>query len=172
MSFTEFACSAIYFCRIISLQRITSSKTKFQSHSPVTYFQMSYPLELHLVHFKQEYGENLSNALKVQDKIDILAVLGVFFQLQDEDNPEISHSIDHALSERPMPGRTVQIESFPIERLLPKNLDNFYRYEGSLTTPGCEEIVIWTLFKVNFKSNRILILMESYSSQRKERKHF
>ena len=36
---------------------------------------------------------------------------------------------------------------FKLKSFLPRGTGRFYRYNGSLTTPDCNEVVIWTVFK-------------------------
>ena len=43
-------------------------------------------------------------------------------------------------------GDDTNLGAFPLNSFLPDNTDEFYRYEGSLTTPQCQETVIWTIF--------------------------
>jgi len=109
----------------------------------------SYPMELHLVHFKYEYGNNILGALKSQPRAnDNLAVLGIMFKLQEEDN-EVLEPMMTAMDKIATVemNKRVQMTPIPMADLLPKDTKNFFRYQGSLTTPGCLEVVVWTVFK-------------------------
>ncbi|KAK4881628.1 hypothetical protein RN001_004947 [Aquatica leii] len=101
-----------------------------------------YPLEVHLVHYATEY-KNLINALNYGDGI---AVLGVFYDLSPDDDPEfepLAKVIEHVENNHNSfhLNEPIQLRSF-----LPRDVAGFYRYEGSLTTPNCTEAVIWTMF--------------------------
>jgi len=93
------------------------------------------------VHFKSEYGD-LVSALPFADG---LAVLGIFLELSETDNPALQPLIDaiptiaEDFDEKPL-------APHPLESLLPTNTHRFYRYSGGLTTPTCNEIVTWTVF--------------------------
>ncbi|KAF2368433.1 Alpha carbonic anhydrase [Trinorchestia longiramus] len=98
-----------------------------------------YPIELHLVHFKNEYG-SLANSLGPND--DGIVVLAVLFELSTRDNPALNPIVDQISStngERAGP--------YAPSSLLPDRPTEFYIYDGSLTTPTCDEVVKFIVFR-------------------------
>lgn len=96
------------------------------------------PLELHIV--------NMNTAAGVPAQ-EMFTVLGVMYRVQLFDNPALTPIID-ALSRIKVSGTSTDLTTkINLQQLLPQGLNQFWRYEGSLTTPTCNEVVIWTVFK-------------------------
>uniref|UniRef100_A0A4W5L8N2 Carbonic anhydrase 6 n=1 Tax=Hucho hucho TaxID=62062 RepID=A0A4W5L8N2_9TELE len=42
--------------------------------------------------------------------------------------------------------QSLNISTLNVRSMLPENLNHFFRYQGSLTTPPCYESILWTVF--------------------------
>uniref|UniRef100_A0A8R1EBK2 Carbonic anhydrase n=1 Tax=Caenorhabditis japonica TaxID=281687 RepID=A0A8R1EBK2_CAEJA len=101
-----------------------------------------YPAELHLVHIRE--GHDFQSASKLPNGIAVVAVL------IEKSHDLIANRFAHIGEEfRKLKhvGNKAKLEKFSPEIMLPWNSEWFYRYEGSMTTPGCEESVIWTVLQ-------------------------
>ncbi len=63
-----------------------------------------------------------------------------------EDNDSLKPLVDQ-LDEVRREGSTNLKFMMPFQELLPERTSSFFRYNGALTTPSCDQIVIWTVFK-------------------------
>jgi len=101
------------------------------------------PLEMHAVTMKTRF-KSLNKALESDDR-DALAVFGVFYQIDDAGSDailEIGETLTVAKGQKETKKLNVKFRD-----LLPNDLSQFFRYNGSLTTPGCNEQVLWTVFQ-------------------------
>ncbi|CAB4045364.1 Hypothetical predicted protein, partial [Paramuricea clavata] len=94
---------------------------------------------LHLVHLNTKY----SNDAEGKKNADGLAVLSVLLRQGGHNNK--FNFLNRAAQEVNKPNDKTKITVSSLIDLLP-NDKSFYRYNGSLTTPGCEEVVTWTVF--------------------------
>ena len=101
----------------------------------------AFPLEVHFVHFNSRYV-TLGEAVGHEDG---LAVIGVMFHVSNTDNEALAPIIEAAGKVTKAKQKTVTSKDIKLESLLPEDPDKFYRYQGSLTTPGCNEIVTWSV---------------------------
>ncbi|XP_041864297.1 carbonic anhydrase IV c [Melanotaenia boesemani] len=102
-----------------------------------------FPMELHIVHIKEPYG---SMAEAEHDTAGI-ALLAFLFEETTDNNPNMD-AVIAALGQVPNNGSSTVIPNFRLSDIIPaaKDLHSYYRYVGSMTTPGCEQAVAWTLF--------------------------
>ncbi|XP_060754005.1 carbonic anhydrase 4b [Neoarius graeffei] len=110
-----------------------------------------YPMEMHIVHIKEIYS-SVEEAIK--DPFG-LAVLGFMYQKSHSANKKYD-SIINALPNIRLPGNKVLLEPMSLDMLIPPHNTrmHYFRYNGSLTTPNCDESVIWTVFENTIKLSK------------------
>ncbi|GJQ74614.1 hypothetical protein Trydic_g21469 [Trypoxylus dichotomus] len=115
----------------------------FHWQSEHTVDNVRYPLEMHLVHYAKKYN-NLTEAATYAEGV---AVLGVLFELSIDDDEDFIALIE--VMENVVHNTTIEVElqrHIAARSFLPRITGDYYRYTGSLTTPACNEGVIWTVF--------------------------
>ncbi|KAE8617148.1 hypothetical protein XENTR_v10008994 [Xenopus tropicalis] len=122
--------------------------------------------EVHLVNYNSDKYSDITTAMKESDG---LAVLGILLEVGPF-NPTFEKIISqlHSIGYK---DQSVQIAGFNVQELLPKRLDEYYRYEGSLTTPPCYPSVLWTVFRnpVTISEEQLITLETAlYSTDRNE----
>ncbi|CAH2327041.1 carbonic anhydrase 14 isoform X1 [Pelobates cultripes] len=105
----------------------------------------AFPAEMHIVHYNSDKYADINEA---KNKPDGLAVLGIFMEVMQSgatDNLAYGNIFNY-LENVSYADQSVTVPAFNVHNLLPNNLDHYFRYRGSLTTPPCHQSVLWTVF--------------------------
>jgi len=120
---------------------------------------IEYPMEMHLVHIRNAFDDNTTQALDVEectqnDRICGLAVVGILFHVGSENNTVMEPIVEAALhiaedADQFSHAHNVSINfiDFINEGDTEANGPAYYYYKGSLTTPGCQEVVSWVVLE-------------------------
>lgn len=115
----------------------------FHWSSEHTVADQRYALEVHLVHRNSKY-DSLDEASTEKAGIAVLAVL---FHVDEQPSEVIKTILDATASVKDKVNDYVRLTgNILLENLLPQERTEYFRYEGSLTTPLCAESVVWTVF--------------------------
>ncbi|XP_023375209.1 carbonic anhydrase 14 isoform X1 [Otolemur garnettii] len=118
--------------------------------------------ELHIVHYDSDSYNSLTEAAQ---RPQGLAVLGILIEVGETKNIAYEHILSHLHEIRHKDQKT-SVPPFNVKELLPTQLGQFFRYNGSLTTPPCYQSVLWTVF-----SGRVQISRGQVSGGRVRERH-
>uniref|UniRef100_G1QHM0 Carbonic anhydrase n=1 Tax=Nomascus leucogenys TaxID=61853 RepID=G1QHM0_NOMLE len=116
-----------------------------------------FAMEMHIVHEKEKGTSR--NVKEAQDPEDEIAVLAFLVEAGPQVNEGFRPLVE-ALSNIPKPEMSTTMAESSLLDLLPKEekLRHYFRYLGSLTTPTCDEKVVWTVFQEPIQLHREQIL--------------
>ncbi|XP_063229520.1 carbonic anhydrase-like [Bacillus rossius redtenbacheri] len=113
-----------------------------------------WPLEIHLVHYDLKYS-SIAEAVKYRWGVAVLAILCHEDELGGEALGPLLRAVGQV--ERQVGATTRLPQRQAPASFLPRDLARWYRYEGSLTTPGCDETVVWTVLRASLPVSRAQI---------------
>ncbi|KAF5285411.1 hypothetical protein FQA39_LY16665 [Lamprigera yunnana] len=103
----------------------------------------SYPLEIHIVLYQQAYG-SFQEATEHPDGLTVLSFLYTAVEEENENYKGIVEVLPLVKNAQ----TTTNVKELPaLNNLITKDLEIYYFYGGSLTTPPCTEAVTWIEFK-------------------------
>uniref|UniRef100_A0A4W3ILV9 protein-tyrosine-phosphatase n=1 Tax=Callorhinchus milii TaxID=7868 RepID=A0A4W3ILV9_CALMI len=103
----------------------------------------NFPLEMQIFCYEAERFNSFADAVEGEGTLKALAVL---FEISPEDNVDYD-SVLSGVDSVSRYGKSAALKPFVPLNLLPNSTDKYYRYNGSLTTPPCSEIVEWIVFR-------------------------
>jgi len=106
-----------------------------------------YPLEMHMVHIKEDY---LSNSTAALDDEEGYAVIALFFQVTDKKSrtlKKVSEFVQAVSEEEIDTEIEANLRVGKIASFKKINWNNYYHYMGGFTTPNCYEVANWVIMR-------------------------
>ncbi|CAD5233855.1 unnamed protein product [Bursaphelenchus xylophilus] len=122
---------------------------------------LNYAAEMHFVFSKTGKTPERNDTRRTTTDLHVLSIL-----LKVNTKRGVLSSLEGSLAEIVENGRSNAISNITPYHFLPNNLDHFYRYTGSLTTPPCTEGVVWTVMAtpVDISVRQLNLLRQIHST--------
>lgn len=126
---------------------------------------------MHMVFYNMKY-DNAKAAIRSKSRSALL-VLAVLFKKTAKKSPRFDFTSKIRGITHFGESTTHDFGGMAFTKLLPDNIEKYYTYQGSLTTPPCSAITTWVVFDATARiSNRQMMLFPRIRNKRKKRVRF